>query len=368
MKHLLLSLLFVTSISSLTAQSFPFSSFVSDVEGGCNTVSVTMSSTNLVVVAGNVVISQNCESVNLDQRIGFAFPSLSLEEYVNGSWVVYYSAFYPTSSNYTFPSLPDGKYRVVSRTPSIHTPAGCSGGVDILRSSDNQFAGFFVTSLYDETNSTERISDPLIVGETAQSDIDADIVDINGYVQSNFDDNDEVILDLSESTNFNRYFIAIQQISGSNNYQSAGWQNGTPSTVNLNDIWTQTFSNWKFWNNRNFRVQVVLENEDCPNGVWNQKFEFFNTCSGGSGTCRFTHDTDLAVFPNPATDMFVVRHLELSNDVRHDLFISDVSGRVIRKERLTGSQVDISDLDPGFYVVRIDEEGENVLSTKLVVE
>ncbi len=54
--------------------------------------------------------------------------------------------------------------------------------------------------------------------------------------------------------------------------------------------------------------------------------------------------------------------------MEHDLLSSDDSGRVVRNERLTGSQVDISDLEPGFYVVRIDEDGENVLSTKLVVK
>jgi hypothetical protein len=366
MKHLL-----PIAILALIIQFIPSVSFSQTAVGGCSSATITSQNFDKKLIESaqpHVIISQ-CHKIVTPIKMGHAVIHL---QKMNENTGVFEDVAGPFES----------------RIPPSQSSSTTFGTVTINTSVEGTYRGrvnvpiTFMAScgpiLYDGLTSTnigrqavigsDMFTNVFVIGQTTQSDIDVDITDINGFPQSNFDDNDQVLLDLSESTNFNRYFIAIQQVSGSNNYQSAGWQNGTPSTINLNDIWTQTFSSWKFWNNRNFRVQVVLENVDCPNGVWNQKFEFFNTCSGGSGTCRFAHEADLAVFPNPATDMFVVRHLELSKDVKHDLLISDASGRVVRNERLTGSQVDISDLEPGFYVVRIDEDGENVLSTKLVVK
>ncbi len=375
MKYLLLSVFyFILCIPVMLSQTPP----VLVVEGGCNSISEVSYSrpdgSNLYVDSQfdggpHLLYGQDgsapCNLFFGGGPINGTGPRYFLQkfDYSSNSWNA--TGGYQYTRNFT--SVADGTYRVAFDTLFVPLFPNCDGqgipGPARIFNSAQQVIGFRA-----QYAPTSIFSNTVIVGETEQNDINAVITDVSGVPTVNFDDNDQVILDLSDCTNFDRYRIAIQQVTGSNNYQSGGWQIGTPTSINLNDIWTQNFSSWKFWSNRRFRVQVTLDNQDCQNGVWNEKFYFFDTCSGGANTCRFTENTELDVFPNPATDMFIVRNLDLSKANRYDLMITDVTGRMIRNERLTGSQVDVSDLNPGLYIVRINAEGEKVMQSKVVMK
>lgn len=71
----------------------------------------------------------------------------------------------------------------------------------------------------------------------------------------------------------------------------------------------------------------------------------------------------LEIFPNPASDMIVVENLEKSSI----LTIYAISGQIIRQETLSSTTIDVSNLNKGLYIVRVDS-GKVTRQSKLIIQ
>jgi hypothetical protein len=76
---------------------------------------------------------------------------------------------------------------------------------------------------------------------------------------------------------------------------------------------------------------------------------------------------NLQIFPNPAVNASVVNII--IENVGADIDILDMKGDVVFEERLNReyNQIDISKLDKGFYLIRINQNGQ-LMRRKLVVQ
>jgi hypothetical protein len=76
-----------------------------------------------------------------------------------------------------------------------------------------------------------------------------------------------------------------------------------------------------------------------------------------------TPDTSFALFPNPTTGAIYF----IGQDRSCAIEIFDISGRLVKKLATeTSQQIDLSGLDNGIYLVRIDD-GERQISQKIIV-
>lgn len=88
-----------------------------------------------------------------------------------------------------------------------------------------------------------------------------------------------------------------------------------------------------------------------------------------TGMAKATEDQSLSIYPNPANNAFWVS-LNSHEDGPLHLSIIDAGGRCVYTEQLSGQQrfnIDISGLQPGFYLVNMVGQQEN-LSSKLVIK
>ena len=68
------------------------------------------------------------------------------------------------------------------------------------------------------------------------------------------------------------------------------------------------------------------------------------------------------MFPNPATNMVRIERVNASPAT---VTFLDAQGRVVRSEQVSSNTIDVSDLVPGLYLVRI-ASAEGVKSLRLV--
>ncbi len=67
-------------------------------------------------------------------------------------------------------------------------------------------------------------------------------------------------------------------------------------------------------------------------------------------------DNSIHVFPNPASDHI---YLQTDNNNSGDLEILSLSGITVKKAKLsTNQKIDISELSPGIYILKIEQEGK----------
>ena len=64
----------------------------------------------------------------------------------------------------------------------------------------------------------------------------------------------------------------------------------------------------------------------------------------------------LIVRPNPARDMIAVENVKLENDYIYT--ISDITGKTFEKVALLKKDIDISNLAPGIYLLRVENKKE----------
>jgi hypothetical protein len=75
--------------------------------------------------------------------------------------------------------------------------------------------------------------------------------------------------------------------------------------------------------------------------------------------------TDLALYPNPATDMIHIEYTRPITEIR----IFDIVGQVVGEFKTTGSRnyvIDISELKKGIYFVRIRDDENTLFSQKVM--
>jgi|GEM_PF-2260646 len=79
-------------------------------------------------------------------------------------------------------------------------------------------------------------------------------------------------------------------------------------------------------------------------------------------------DADVLVYPNPFTHSFVVKTGEPVDGAV--LTLHDVLGREIKRLNVSGREIEIArgNLPPGIYMLRIEQDGDYVVSDKLIAE
>lgn len=369
MKNILLFLLISFSFGSLSAQfedpDFS-SSFVEEIRGGCSSVSIDLRPTNYTIAR-----NFNADGVCAVSSSWYypAFPNVTLFKLEsNGSWSLITGPLIPNREDYTFTNLSDGEYRVEYFRADLVTNSQCDA-IAIFDKFRGDFEGYRAT--IDVVNNPPIITGSVLVGNTTQSDISIFTRRENGTAErSSFTENDQIVVDLSQSEDFNRYRIDISQEGGSSNYRTTGWLDGTITEQNLNDIWNQEgASNWRFWDNQVFKVRVFLDNTDCRNGIWLKEEKVFRTCPSGIN-CRFTQSVanEILVLPNPTSDRFTLKELYVNEAGRYHLNLLDVNGRRVKSLALLNNEVDVSDMIPGFYVVQVLDSGAQLFTSKLVIK
>lgn len=130
--------------------------------------------------------------------------------------------------------------------------------------------------------------------------------------------------------------------SGSGNYKLE-WQN---ATVNLPT---------------NTTVQLVIEgrNNAAAETFWFDNVEFLGTAGVNNVTAG-----QFSMYPNPATKGFIYITSKISG--AKDISIFDVLGKQVMKTSLSADRLDISDLNSGVYIVKI-EQGKISTTKKLVI-
>ncbi len=149
--------------------------------------------------------------------------------------------------------------------------------------------------------------------------------------------------------------IASLQLTGvGNEYSDFVWAlplGITPNGINLNQLFN-LLPPLAFGNSGNL-PNVVSEMEPSP--------EFLALQTPGE---QFE---EVVAFPNPATDFMTIRFArELSQDARIDLF--DLNGRLVESQEVSqnslSAEVDLSELQPGEYVLRTSTTGASKLIIK----
>jgi Secretion system C-terminal sorting domain len=74
-----------------------------------------------------------------------------------------------------------------------------------------------------------------------------------------------------------------------------------------------------------------------------------------------SHQPDLTVYPNPATEFFSVND---QNDLAAHICVFNIMGRKVREfEFVKGERYNISDLSKGFYMVQIQDKNKKPIVT-----
>jgi photosystem II stability/assembly factor-like uncharacterized protein len=130
----------------------------------------------------------------------------------------------------------------------------------------------------------------------------------------------------------------------------------------------------------NAAIIVVLSYEDLvvPSGQYNYCVTAVYSSGESAADCELVDvavgipgagSVTLQVYPNPAKDELTVRCSDGSFLAGSDAMIYDISGRIVLKgARIVNGTLDISVLQEGFYLLKIQSGGEEYLSKFLVVK
>ena len=277
-----------------------------------------------------------------------------------------------TSYNFYFGNLSAGTYRIIAQTPLPIIAPNCVGPTFNGRIVALNELGQRLGVIGDYNAGYNSVSNVVVVGKTRASDIKALFVGIAaGLSGTSYDYGDEVVLDVSQTVNYNRYRFAVSQLDQSTgatrNYKSGGWQNGTVESFNVTEFWAQ--NNWRLWAGYNYRVQVTIDNTECPNGIWQDRFFTFSVCPAGSG-CRIVSPelpVVSGIYPNPANNTFIFRDFKPDLESQYLITIHTLDGKEVMRMAEPRSEVDVSDLTSNMYAVRMLENGKLIFSDKIIV-
>lgn len=111
----------------------------------------------------------------------------------------------------------------------------------------------------------------------------------------------------------------------------------------------------------NTNVQLVIEGRTNASA---ENFWFDNIIFGGTLGVNSQSENQFSVYPNPASKGFVNISSKVSGTKNVSVF--DILGKQVIKTSLSGDRLDISSLNSGVYIVRI-EQGKASTTKKLVV-
>ncbi|MCG8331457.1 MAG: T9SS type A sorting domain-containing protein [Chitinophagales bacterium] len=151
-------------------------------------------------------------------------------------------------------------------------------------------------------------------------------------------------------------------------WTSTYWQAGeAPASINLlTDVWTLHHSTWTFWRG-DYKVTLAVQQDNCVS--YESASSTFTVVEPG-GNCRkgiIKNLFDISIYPNPSSDRIHLTGVP-QNQVATPYQILDISGKPVSTGSLTtyDSFIDISLLQPGIYIIRMEMEG-NIVSERFVV-
>lgn len=107
-------------------------------------------------------------------------------------------------------------------------------------------------------------------------------------------------------------------------------------------------------------ASVTSYTYDMGGGPTSQSYGTYAT--GNLGLSEFNNDVEFAAFPNPANDIFQIKSSEMISSV----IISDLTGKLIKEVESTN--VDISDLSGGMYLVSVKTNDGTVSQSQRIVK
>lgn len=168
----------------------------------------------------------------------------------------------------------------------------------------------------------------------------------NTYEELNFEHGDEFVLRLffRDLKNNVPVDITITDPNG-NLFVQFTW------VSNFGQFFATAWANW-VWNVDN----------TWPDGVYNVNVDFEGqsyTTSFGVNTNLSLNESELSqnlIFPNPASERFNIH----SNTTMEKVFLYDITGKLLMNKTIntTEAQINISDLNPGVYLVAILKDGK----------
>lgn len=364
------------------------------VAGGCNSVTVTQvpqyplvhsltSKKNCNVVIGN---GECCVVKPGSAQMTQMIPQMTLEKFdaSTNSWVVV-AGPEKADAGKVFSGLSQGKYRVKMLLPYYNENTcrvDASGNITQTRvqilSELSQFLGYLGT--YNNApfgGNGPFYSNEVLVGATTASDIAYTFIDIpETGSEAAYDFGEVAKMNTASSKNYNLWWLTIYEDGPT--YQRArsnGWTNGTipGNEFNLTAFWALGGPGWQFETFHSYKVQFVVENLQCRNGIeksgttWNVLERTFFICPAGSG-CRAGEDEQAIILaPNPASSVIRLQNFEPDLGRDYKMAITDLAGKALKTVSLTSNEVDISDLPSGMFVASIKREGKRIFTSKFVI-
>jgi hypothetical protein len=356
--------------------------------GGCDKVTVTQVPSGYPNVLFVPAPSSTCPPIENEccKLVGLTptpmLPLFTLQKLdASGAWV---QASAPgTASVFNLDPIGDhGVYRVKIVTPYFKEnecgagsqPGGGGQPARIrIYHTNGQFLGWegtYNNSPYpgNETYYTNRV----IVGPTVPSDLALDWIEPPGSsIPSAYDVGQPVAIDVSDSKNYNFWWISLNQ-ENSPNYASNGWTHGTIQEFEISDFWEENYP--PFEPLTSYRLQWVIENYECRNGVhwpgsWNNLQQTLVICPAGTG-CRLGMEQtalEVSIYPNPATSWIRVDNLDASRNGLYLMTLHDLSGKLLQSVPLTEQEIPVHDLPSGMLIARITLDGQLVHTEKVVI-
>ncbi len=361
--------------------------------GGCSSVTVS-NLPSFPVVYFAYVGFKNCTETSSCQDGGESpccrvitsgdptTPRFWLEKLTDLGWVTVSGPQFST----TFSSVARGTYRVKCQVPTIaENICKKDGQGNIIRARIclfnllGQFIGFWGT--WDNTpfgTTPPTYSNTVIVGATTSTDISYTFVDPTpgDPFESGFDYGEVAKMNTAACKDYDLWWLAIFEDGPTyHRYRSNGWTTGTVpgNEFNLTNFWDGGVG-WNFETFHSYKVQFVIENRSCRNGIeqnppatWNVLERSFFICPTGTG-CRIGGDRKaISLSPNPAKSFVRLLNFEPDQGREYSVTITDLAGKVMRRFALNSDEVDVSSLQSGMFALAIEEDGKRIFASKLVV-
>jgi len=361
--------------------------------GGCSRVTVSNIPSYPLVYFANAFVA-NCSGTTTSCEGGGENPCCKvlysgdpvtprfwLEKQTDAGW----NTVAGPQFNTVFNNVARGTYRVRCQVPAIAENAcktDAQGNVIRARicvfNSLGQFLGFWGT--WDNSpfgSPSPTYTNTVVVGATTANDISYTFIDIpETGPELAYDLGEVAKINTSACKDYDLWWLAIIEDGAIyKRYKTNGWTNGRVpgDEINLTNFWNQT-TGWNFELYHSYTVQFVTENSLCRNGIeqtppntWNVLERTIFICPMNTG-CRLGVDRQkIVVSPNPATSSITFQNFEPDLGRDYQINFVDLTGRVVKSQSLTSTNVDISDLQNGIFIISIRREGEQIYSSKLII-
>ena len=126
------------------------------------------------------------------------------------------------------------------------------------------------------------------------------------------------------------------------------------------DIWKYIYS----YENINLNTEILIQKWNQTSLIWENEFKFINYFSlHNFVNITLLNENEIKIFPNPTSNMLYVSNMSGANLIS----IFDLNGKLVIKEKLSEEQINVSSLQKGIYIIKIENKN-NIFSHKFVKE